>query len=359
METYNKIIHSKFLYIFFIFLSLNIFFFSTVKSDAKAFDINNIEISRPFEMKFNKNEVINEGFKEAFYKLISFILNSSDQKKIGSIKLNEIKGMIESFSIKEEKFIDEIYNVNLGVSFNKKKVFGYLEKKNIFPSIPVKKNFLFIPIIIDENKKDLLIFYNNKIFNMWNEHYESSQLIEYILPTEDLEDLNQIKNNYELIEQYDFKEIIKKYNLDNSIIALIFKGVEEIRVLSRITTKNDIILQNQTFASTDVENIDQVKIIIEKLKVSYEDYWKDFNKINTSIKLPLSVKISNSNNFKILELERNLKDIDLVYDFYISKFDKDFTYFQIIFNGTPSIFLETMNDKDYSFDTQKKVWTVK
>ena len=87
METNNKIVHSKFLYIFFIFLSLNIFFFSTAKTDAKAFDINNIEISRPFEMKFNKNEVINEGFREAFYKLISLILNSSDQKKIGSIKI--------------------------------------------------------------------------------------------------------------------------------------------------------------------------------------------------------------------------------------------------------------------------------
>ena len=121
MESNYKINHLKFLYIFFIFLSLNIFFFSTVKTDAKAFDINNIEISRPFEMKFNKNEVINEGFREAFYKLISLILNSSDQKKIVSIKLNEIKGMIESFSIKEEKFINEIYNVNLGVSFNKKK----------------------------------------------------------------------------------------------------------------------------------------------------------------------------------------------------------------------------------------------
>ena len=29
--------------------------------------------------------------------------------------------MVEKFSIKEEKFIDEIYYVNLGVSFNKKK----------------------------------------------------------------------------------------------------------------------------------------------------------------------------------------------------------------------------------------------
>ena len=48
----------------------------------------------------------------------------------------KLKGMIESFSIKEEKFINEIYYVNLGVSFNKKKIFNYLEKKNIFPSIP-------------------------------------------------------------------------------------------------------------------------------------------------------------------------------------------------------------------------------
>ena len=64
--------------------------------------------------------------------------------------------MIESFSIKEEKFIDEVYFVNLGVSFNKKKIFNYLQKKNIFPSMPVRKKILFIPVIIDENKKDLL-----------------------------------------------------------------------------------------------------------------------------------------------------------------------------------------------------------
>ena len=51
--------------------------------------------------------------------------------------------MIESFSIKEEKFINERYYVNLGVSFNKKKVFNFLEKKNIFPSVPIKKNFIY------------------------------------------------------------------------------------------------------------------------------------------------------------------------------------------------------------------------
>ena len=43
-----------------------------------------------------------------------------------------------------------------------------LENKNIFPSIPKKTKFLFIPIIIDEEKKDLLIFSNNEFFDKWN-----------------------------------------------------------------------------------------------------------------------------------------------------------------------------------------------
>ena len=76
--------------------------------------------------------------------------------------------MIESFSVKEEKFIDDVYYLNFGVSFNKKKVFKFLENKNIFPSIPNKNKILYLPIIIEENKKNLFIFTNNLIFKEWN-----------------------------------------------------------------------------------------------------------------------------------------------------------------------------------------------
>ena len=86
MKIYNKFFHLKFLYIFFIFLSLNIFFFSTVKSEGKTFDIDNIEISRPFEINFDKNDVIDEGFKKAFFELISLIVKSSDKKKLILLK---------------------------------------------------------------------------------------------------------------------------------------------------------------------------------------------------------------------------------------------------------------------------------
>ena len=58
--------------------------------------------------------------------------------------------------------------------------------------MPNKIKFLFIPIIIDE-KKDLKIFNDNQIFDEWNNDLKSFHLIEYVLPTEDLEDLNLIK----------------------------------------------------------------------------------------------------------------------------------------------------------------------
>ena len=349
----------NFLYIFFYILSLNIFFFSTDKNFAKSFDIENIDISRPFEINFDKNDVINEGFKQAFFELISLIVSSYDTKKINNIKLNKLKGMIESFSIQEEKFINDIYYVNLGVSFNKKKIYEYLEEKNIFPSIPIKKKFLFIPIIIEENKRDLLIFNNNKIFENWNRNLKKTHLIEYILPTEDLEDLNLIKKNYETIEQYNFTEIISKYDLKDSIITLIFKNQDGLRILSRITHNENIVLKNQSFFQKDIIEEEQVKKIIEKLKTVYEDHWKKINQINTSIKLPLNIKISNRDNKLVSNFEKDLDGLDLINYFLITKYDQNFTYYQVIFNGTPSIFLKIMKEKNYNLNTQNKIWSIR
>ena len=359
MKFNNIIIIKKNLYIFFLLGSLIIFFFSTTKSNAKAFEVDNIEISKPFEMDFDKNHIIDLGFKKGFSELISLIVNSEDQKKINLVKLNEIKGMIESFSIKEEKFINEIYYVKLGVLFNKKKVFNFLEKKNIFPSIPNKKKFLFIPILIDENKKDLLIFSNNKVFDYWKNFEEKNHLIEYILPEEDLEDLELIKKRYNTIEEYNFNEITNKYNLDTFIVALIFKNRKQVRILSRISVDNNVVLRNLSYEDIDLSDSENLEKLITDLKIYYEDYWKFLNQINTSIKLPLNIKVSNLNEKKIDGFEKLLGKTDLIYRYSINKIDKDFIYYQIIFNSTPSNFLKIMKNNNYSFNTQNKVWILK
>ena len=134
-----KFFSYKKLYMHFCTLAFLNIFFSTGNIYAKTFSVNDIEISTPFEINFNKNEIIDEGFTKAFDHLILSIVKTDNQKKFKKTPLRLIKGMIETFSIKEEKFIDEIYYLKLNVSFNKKKLFNLLESKNIFPSLPIKK----------------------------------------------------------------------------------------------------------------------------------------------------------------------------------------------------------------------------
>ena len=69
------------------------------------------------------------------------LIQSKDLDKIEDVSLNEIKSMIETFSIKKEKFINNNYSLNLGVSFNKKKFLIILIQKIFFQLKLLRKNF--------------------------------------------------------------------------------------------------------------------------------------------------------------------------------------------------------------------------
>jgi len=349
----------KFLYIFFLVLALNIFFFSTAGVRAKAFLIDEIQVSEKLENNFNKEALINQGFEKAFSVLINKLVKSTDLNKTVNTSLNEIKSMIETFTIKEEKFVNKIYYLNLGVSFNKKKIFNYLEKKNVFPSQIIKNKFLFIPIIIDQKNSDVLIFSNNPIYKNWNEVKNKNFLIEYLLATEDLEEFSLIKENFPDLENYDFKEIIKKYYLDYAIIALVFKDDDEIKVLSKIYIEDKKVIKSNSFKNINYDNKENLAILINKLKIIYEDFWKNHNLINTSIKLPLSIRVDSKDFILSSKFEKTLNEVDLISNYFISKFNKDYIFYEVIFNGTTTKFINLMKDQNYNFNTQRKVWILK
>ena len=75
-----------------IYLSTSIFSLS-VTSDAlsKIFKIQDIEISVPFDTKFDKEKVINKAFSAAFNELVSSVIITSDKPKVQYAKLDEIK----------------------------------------------------------------------------------------------------------------------------------------------------------------------------------------------------------------------------------------------------------------------------
>ena len=290
---------------------------------------------------------------------MSKLVQSGNLAKTKNIKLNEIKSMVETFTIKEEKFINKTYSLNLGVSFNKKKVFNFLGKKNIFPIEIKEEKFLFIPILLDQVNNDVLVYSNNEIYDKWNFQDNKSFLLRYILPTEDLEDLDLIRKNSQNIENYDFEKIIEKYFLKNSIVAIFFKNETEIKVLSKIFFKDEKIIKSNSFKNINFENDDKLEELILQLKIVYEDFWKEKNLINTSIKLPISIQV-NSNNYELSsKFEEELGKLGLISSISISSFNKNYIFYEIIFNGKPKKFLDLMQEQNFNFNTQNKIWILK
>lgn len=349
--------YQKHLYIFFLILALSLSFFSTSK--AKEFFINDIEIKEKLENDFNKENLINKGFQEAFTELMTKIVQSKNLNEVKSNNLNQIKSMIETFTVEEEKFINKTYNLKIGVSFNKKKIFEYLSSKNVFPSEIKEENFLFFPILLDQANDDILIYSNNSFYDNWNSIDNKNFLVNYILPTEDLEDLNLIRKNYSEIENYNFENIIKKYSMQNSIIAIFFKDEKEIKVLSKIDIKNNKVIKSNSFNNINLKNESELKKIIYELKIIYEDFWKEQNIINTSIKLPILIRLDAKNYDLSSKFEEILNEIDLVNNFSIISFNKDFIIYELIFNGTRKNFINIMQEQNFNFDTQNKVWILK
>ena len=346
------------LYNLFLFLALLNIFFSTENSVAKTFSIKEIEISSPFNASFDKNKIINRGFVEAYEELVLNIIQSKDQKKLQNSSTKEIKSLVETFSIVQESFIDEKYNLTLNVEFNKKSFFELLEKKNIFPSSIIQKDLIFFPIEVDEEKNEIFLFSESQLFKNWNFKKEKHHQLNYILPNEDIDDYNLIKKNINNLEDFDFREISKKYNFEDFIIMIVFKNNQEIRVLNQIVFDKNLNLKNFKFKNINLENLEDLKKFIDKQKTVFEDYWKLKNIINTSIKLDLTISVDNSNIIKIDQFEQTLSSIELVNRFNIFKFDNKKNIYKVIFNGTRDQFLNLMKDYDYFFEIKNKIWVL-
>ena len=358
MRCFSKLFKLRSLYNLFLFLALLNIFFSTENSVAKTFSIKEIEISSPFNASFDKNKIINRGFVEAYKELILTIAQSKDQKKLQNSSIKEVKSLVETFSIVQESFIDEIYNLTLNVEFNKRNFFELLEKKNVFPSSIIQKDLIFFPIEVDERKNEIFLFSESKIFKNWNLSKHKYHQLNYILPNEDISDYNLIRKNINNLEDFDFKEISKKYNYEDYIIMIIFKNNQEVRVLNKIVFNKNQNLKNFKFKNINFENSKDLNKFIEKQKIVFEDYWKLKNIINTSIRLNLTISVNNSNIIKIDQFEEILSNIELINNFNIFKFDNKNNIYKIIFNGTRDQFLDVMKDYNYFFRIKNKIWVL-
>ena len=112
---------------------------------AKTYNVEKVEIIELYktDLDFKKEIVIDKAFKSTFKILISRIINSDNIKSIDFNNIDEIRTMVDSFLIKNEKFIKNNYIAEFNILFNRKDILTFLNSKNITASTPKKKNLVF------------------------------------------------------------------------------------------------------------------------------------------------------------------------------------------------------------------------
>ena len=216
-----------------------------------------------------------------------------------------------------------------------------------------------MPILIDIENNQILLFSENIFYLNWNKKNEKYYILEYILPNEDLEDIGTLKKNIDNIEDYDFNDIISKYDLKDYIIIVFFKNKSNLKTLSKVSLNNNLIISNQIFSKVNFNEEKSVEYIIKILKSVYENQWKKLNQINTSIKLPLTLSLNSKNYELIKKFENEISNLDLVSNYYIDNFSSELTIYKIIYNSTPDKFIKEIQNNGLNIDTSYKIWRIK
>ncbi len=346
----------SYIFFFLIVLFINI---TISKAHTSNFKVDGVKVTEPFNSNFKKEIVIDKAILIAFKKLLSMTIPSDEMYKIPNFNVDEIKNLIDSFNIKDEEFINNSYNAKFEINFNKQNTFLFIEKKNIFPSLPSKKKIIIFPILVDTLSRNVNIFYQNPFFANWNSNKEDFHLLDYILPSEDIDVIKTLNDNLENLENFDFSQIIKKYNFNEYIICLIYPQKNNTKVFSKIMFNNKFKINNKSFSYENITSLENVENLIREIKLQYEDEWKKNNRINRSVKLPINLAMSSSEYKRNQDFENFLSSTDLVSNYSIKNFNNKEINYKIIFNGSPNQFLNIAANKNFLIDTKKQVWKVK
>ena len=352
-----KKIIKTFLYNFFLIIFIYLFIFSTNIVNANTYKIKNIEVSEDYNTNFNKEDIIEKAFKRAFKTLISRITVSKDFDSIENQNLKLIKSFVDSFSVVNEKFENNKYYGLFEINFNKNKILSFLRNKNVFHSRMIEKNVLFIPIFINLDEKSLMLFNENPFYKYWNNNSENQFLLNYILQNEDLDDYKLIRDRIDFIENYDFKEIISKYELnENFIIFIIFQDKNSLKTFSKFninSIKSNFKEEFQTFNFNDQKKIIQ---LIEAMKIKYDDEWKKINLINTSIKLNIQINLDSKNIALINKIEKMFNKIEIIEKFHIINFNNEITSYSILSNSTPDKLTNEFEKLNMKVTIDNNIW---
>ena len=327
----------------------------TVFSENSLFSVNNIQLEK--KAKISNNELSNQAIKKGFSQLITKILLKEDRDKLSDLDFKSVKQLVMYYQISNipnEKKETEL--VNFSVTFDKDKIHKLFYKRGISYSDISDKELYTLPILIRDD--EIFIFNNNFFYKNWNNFFDDS-LIDFILPLENIEIIQNINKNKNNLIDLNIDNLFEEYIEKNLALILIEdnNNIKKIYIKTKLQGKH--VSKSLRFkVENQKTNVLYEKIIIT-LKKELVNLVKSKNLIDIRTPSFLNVKLNLDKKTNLVELNSRLKNIDLVDNIFVQDFNKDFMNLRIKYLGKLEKIIYQLKKEDINLQLIDDYWVIK
>ena len=333
-----------------------VIFFQTgnLLSDNSLFSVNNILLEK--KGNISNIKLANQAIQIGFSRLTERILLNEDIIKVSNLNFSNIKELVKYYNIskKEEEKDDE---VNFNVTFDKDKIHNLFFKKEILYSDIADKEFFILPIIINDN--EVFIFSNNYFYDNWNK-IKKDDLIEFILPLENIEIIQNINKRRNNLLSLSLNSLFEEYLNKNIAIVLIENfSSEDKKIYLKARIQNKIISKSLSFKKESLDEISLNEKIIFETKDEILNLVKSQNLINIRTPSFLNVKLKLSNKNNLVEFNSRINEVDLIENIFVQELNKNYVKLKIKYLGKLEKLIFELKNENINLNFINDEWLIK
>ena len=326
-----------------------------VLSNTNIFDVNNIEIEK--KGKTTNNLLANQAIKKGFKELIKKILLKEDREKLKKLEFLEIKELVKYYQVLNKNDDSNVEKINYNISFDKDKIHDLFYKVGISYSEVTNKELFILPILKKKNK--IFVYNNNFFYDNWNK-INNTDLIEFIIPLENIEIIQNVNTNKKNLLNLELKSLFTEYKDKNLALVLIEDNnskEEKIYFKTKILGKN--IVKNISIKRLNLNDEEFYQKIIAEIKNEIINLVKSQNLIDvrTPSFLNAQLKINKKNN--LVELKSRIKKIDLIDNVYVQEFNNEIVYLKLRYLGKIDKIIRQLENQKITLKLVDDTWSIK
>ena len=326
----------------------------TLFSENNLFSVNNIQLEKNNEAS---NIVVDQAIKKGFNELTSKILLKDDRDKLLDLNFSSIKQLVTYYqiaNISDEEEKKQLINFN--ITFDKDKIHDLFYKLGISYSDVSEKELYVLPIFIKDN--EIFIFNNNFFYQNWNEIYFNN-LIEFILPLENIEIIKKINDSKGNLINLDLFDLFDEYENKNLALILIEDSkISKNKLFLKTSIQNKTISKNLKINENNLEKEELYKEIIVQIKKELINIIKSKNLIDVRTPFFLNVKL-NLDRSNLVELNLRLKKVDSIENIYVQEFNKNYMNLKIKYLGNLDKIINQLKRENIDLKLINDQWVFK